>query len=162
MSEQNQKDASTRLVASIKTALAQEFRNNLSDMVKRGMEARAERGWFLSTPPLGYINDRLKRIVVKDPATWGRVHLLWKKYLQEECSIGELTEYANKTLALKGRHSNKPLTREAIRRILTNPFYMGKFRYDGKLYDGKHSKMVTEDEFKKAQRLLFKGSNNTK
>ena len=162
MSEQNQKDASTKLMADIKMVLVQEYRVNLSEMVKRGMEARAERGWFLSTPPLGYINDRLKRTVVKDPATWGRMQLLWKKYLQEECSIGELTEYADKTLALKGRHSNKPLTREAIRRILTNPFYMGKFRYDGKLYDGRHPKVVTEDEFKKAQQLLLKGSDTTK
>ena len=151
-----------RFKEALENAMVMEYRNRLAEMVCRGLTRRVEQGWFPSCPPLGYANDRLSKTIVKDNETWDKVRRLWDKFLGGEYSVSELTRYASETLALKGKQSGKPLTREAIRRILTNPFYMGKFRYNEKIYDGRHPAMVTEEEFEKAQQLLVVNSAKAK
>lgn len=151
-----------RFKEALENAMVMEYRNRLAEMVCRGLTRRVEQGWFTSCPPLGYVNDRLNKTIVKDDETWGKVRRLWDKFLGEKCSVSELAHYADETLALKGKQSNKPLTREGVRRILTNPFYKGKFRCNGKTYDGRHPAMVTEEEFAKAQQLLVANSAKAK
>src|SRR5262249_35405682 len=41
--------------------------DNLSENVKRGNRAKAERGWRPNHAPLGYRNDRASSTIVKDP-----------------------------------------------------------------------------------------------
>lgn len=146
----------------LENTMTARYRSHLMEMVRRGLTSRAKQGWFPSCPPLGYTNNGSNKAIIKDDATWDKVCRLWEKFLGGECSVSELTRYANKTLALRGKQSGKPLTREAVRRILANPFYKGKFRYDGKTYNGRHPAMVTEEEFEKAQQLLAANSAKAK
>jgi len=41
-----------------------------------------------------------------------------------------------------------------VYRIFTNPFYAGILERDGKTYPGKHTAMITVDEFEKVQKIL--------
>ena len=59
------------------------------------------------------------------------------------------------SLGLTGR-DGKPISRATLARILTNPFYAGYIRYEGKLYPGLHQLLVSEAHFKRVQFLLMK------
>ncbi len=41
-----------------------------------------------------------------------------------------------------------------VRRIITNPIYMGKIRHYDKQYEGKHEAIIEEERWKKAQELI--------
>ncbi|MFP3023576.1 MAG: recombinase family protein, partial [Wolbachia sp.] len=41
-----------------------------------------------------------------------------------------------------------------VRRIITNPIYMGKIRHYDKEYEGKHDAIIEEEKWKKAQELI--------
>jgi site-specific DNA recombinase len=58
-------------------------------------------------------------------------------------------------LGLTGR-DGKPISLATLARILTNPFYAGHIRYEGKLYPGLHQPLVSETHFKRVQLFLTK------
>lgn len=55
---------------------------------------------------------------------------------------------------------NNPLGTKAIIRILQNPFYMGQFRHNGKLYAHYYERLVKEDVWKKCQIRLKHNREN--
>lgn len=48
----------------------------------------------------------------------------------------------------------KTIHETVIRSILSTPLYTGKISYAGKLYDGQHQALITDETYKKAQVLL--------
>ncbi|MFL3877177.1 hypothetical protein wTkk_001112 [Wolbachia endosymbiont of Trichogramma kaykai] len=41
-----------------------------------------------------------------------------------------------------------------VRRIITNPIYVGKIRHYEKEYEGKHEAIIKEEKWQKAQELI--------
>lgn len=52
------------------------------------------------------------------------------------------------------RARGKPTPRQTIRRMLANPFYLGKIVLNGKVYDGGHDPLVDDDTWQRVQRRL--------
>jgi site-specific DNA recombinase len=48
----------------------------------------------------------------------------------------------------------KPLTRQALRAILSNPFYIGQVRLNGKEYPGRHQPLVSPELFRSVSTTL--------
>ena len=51
------------------------------------------------------------------------------------------------------------LKREQIAFLLSNPFYVGRFRYGGEMYDGAHAPIITRELFDRVQKVLKARSN---
>ena len=148
------------LLMSVEFGMANQFILDLSQNTKRGLRAKAERGWYPGPAPLGYLNSPYKRKgdkeIVKDPERFDLVRKMFDLMLTGNYSPPKILEIANKKWGLRMRNG-KPMYRSTIYRIFTNPFYCGTFEYprgSGNWYKGKHEPMITEDEYDKVQVLL--------
>lgn len=136
------------------------YGNYISEIICRGKRFRAMRGWAPCRPPFGYLNDLSAKTIIPDPETWGRMRIVLNVAATKRYSISEIANFANCDLSLK--RNGRPLTCRMLRRMIANPFYMGKFRYNGVLYEGKHRPMITERQFNALQELLNNGANKTR
>jgi len=69
------------LMMNMEFGMANQFVLDLSKNVKRGLKAKAEKGWLPSAPPLGYLNDRTitrgRSEIIKDPERFNIVKKMW-------------------------------------------------------------------------------------
>lgn len=158
--------AEDELLMGVEASMNSIFLKNLSKNVTRGMRTKAESGWYPSVAPIGYLNDRLAKTIIKDEERFHKVRLLWDKYLEGNMTVAELSRYADKTLHIRTVQRSKtggnPLTYNGVRKMLENPFYYGKFMRNGILYNGNHEPMITEEEFIRVQELLGNINHNTR
>ena len=51
-------------------------------------------------------------------------------------------------------HFGRPLVKSQLHRLLSNPFYIGKMTWKGKLYDGKHEPLIGVELFERVQERM--------
>ncbi len=138
--------------------MAKKYVDDLSDNVKRGMRAKLEMGWQPGLAPFGYINDRLNHTIKKDSERFGLVRKMWELMLTGNYSPRQILDIATHDWNLRSRPTKKarggPVAFSVVYKIFTNPFYYGAITFNGDLYEGSHSPMVTKREFDKVQYLL--------
>lgn len=141
--------------------------------VSRGMATKAGNGEKPGQVPQGYIKvpvlnddgkpimnkfDRVVTITADDPERYDMVKRMWKMFLYENYSPGQIRKIANKDWGYMLRETpktgGKPIGTSTIYRIFTNPFYAGYMRHKGELIEGNHNRMITMEEFDYAQKLL--------
>ena len=148
------------LMMSVEFGMANQYILDLSENTKRGLKSKAQRGWLPGQAPVGYVNSPYKRRgereVLKDPERFDLVRKIFDLMLSESYAVSQILKIVNEEWKFKTRYNN-PLARSNIYRILTNPFYYGKFEYpkkSGNWYKGKHERMITEEEYNQIQILL--------
>lgn len=133
---------------------------DLRKNVKRGMLSKAEKGWRPGRAPIGYLNDKGgdqgSKVIHVDEQKFPIVRKMWDLMLTGEYSVSKIVEIANDTWGLrrKMKHGEYKLHESHGYDILTNPFYCGWFEFAGKVYQGKHRPMITQEEFDYVQKLL--------
>ena len=142
-----------KFIHGIKVLLAKNYIDNLSEEVKKGMKEKAEQGQWPHLAPLGYLNNKETRKIIIDPERGSIIVELFKLYATGSYSITTLRDKA-KELGLKYRHSNTYSSRSAIEKILKNPIYTGKFIWKGKLFQGTHKPLISEELFQEVQTQL--------
>ena len=146
------------LLFTIENSMNSRFIKELKAKVTRGMDSKASKGDYPGMAPVGYTNDRLERKIVKDPIMFDRVAELWRKALTGTYTVAELTRIADKELMIRTTQTKKrgggPLCHNGIRSLLMNPFYVGKFKWGGKIYSGNHPPMISESQFEHMQKIL--------
>lgn len=152
------------VIFDVESSMDARYRKDLMKNVRRGMISKAEKGWYPCVPPIGYINDKENHTIVKDLATWDLMRKVFDKWLTGTATVNELVRYADEIgLRTHQRRANggKPISVNGMHHTLRNPFYTGKFSYSGKLYNGNHPALITEEEFQRSQELLG-GLHNTR
>lgn len=148
------------LLMNVEFGMANQYIRDLSINAKRGLRTKVENGEFPGVPPLGYLNDRLEKTIIKDIDRFSLVRKMFDLILTQQCYPAELARIVKDEWKLttfkRKKRGGTYITRSSIYRILTNPFYYGYFEYNGKLYKGKHEPMITEDEYWRVQSLLGK------
>lgn len=134
----------------------------LSENVKRGMRTKLKNGWKPNIAPAGYKNCKETRTIVPDELHFRAIRNMFELLLAGK-TVAEIhriacDEWGYTMPVHKTQGGNKPV-KSAIYKILSNPFYMGKIRWNGKLYDGKHLPLVSAGEFERAQTLLGRGKS---
>ena len=146
------------LVFSVEAGMSNQFIRDLMKNVRRGMNSKAQRGWWPGRPPIGYKNDREEKTIVVDPDRFDMVRHMWDMMLTGTYSVKAIAEIAEKEWGLKTikrkRSGNKPLSYSGVYDMFHNPFYKGIIRYNGEEYAGLHKPMVTEEEFDRIQSLI--------
>jgi len=132
--------------------------DSLSENVRRGNRTKVELGWMPGQAPLGYLNDKGSKTIIPDPERFLLVKQIWDLMLTGAYTPRKIWEVATQEWGLRTvkrkRIGGKPPSLSAIYRILTNPFYAGVLEWEGKTFPGKHSPIVTVDEFDRVQKLL--------
>ncbi len=154
------------LLFTIENSMNSRFIKDLMAKVRRGMDSKAAKGDYPAVPPVGYINDRIEKVIVKDPIMFDRVAELWRKALTGTYTVSELTKIADEELGIRTvqtkKRGGKPLTHNAIRNLLQNPFYMGKLRWGGQEYNGNHPAMISSAQFEQMQDILDPSRHNSR
>ncbi len=152
-------DGNDRFIGSFEFGIATKFIDDLRANTKRGLRERLNRGWTTGLPPAGYTNDTVNKTIVRDPERFPLVRRMWELVLDGAMRPDLVLKVANEQWGFRTRRTkhfgDKPLSRSTFYKMLTNPFYAGIIRMkDGRVYEGRHERMVSMDEFERMQRLL--------
>ena len=117
--------------------LARNYIENLREEVKKGMREKAEQGIYPSRPPFGYRNNTFEHTIEIDTASVPALTRMFELYASGQHSLQDVW----KTLK---REFDIELSKSNVEKLLKNPFYIGGFYWDGKLYRGTHSPLITQ------------------
>jgi len=156
------------LLMSVEFGMANQYIRDLSVNVTRGLKAKARMGIYPSSAPLGYLNDPRTKTIVVDRKKAPTICKAFEMYAEGKSRYEDIARFlfgnGIKTGATCGwtKGGGKSLKREQIAFLLSNPFYVGRFRYVGEMYDGKHTPIVSEDIFDRVQKVLKERSNKNR
>ena len=146
--------SSEKFMHGIKVLMAKNYVDNLSEEASKGMRTKAEQGTWPSCAPMGYRNVTVgnRRVVALDQAQGPIVRRLFEHYATQTYSLAELVIIA-KEEGLRTNRGGVP-SKSTIHRMLSNTFYLGRFTWGGKEYEGDHPPLVSEDLFTRVQDAL--------
>lgn len=149
----------------ILSVFAQLEREQIKERMLLGKIGRAKTGkaMMFSKVSFGYTYDKLKDELVVNQAESIIVRKIFEAYLGG-LSLNKLRDYLNSNGIYRG---DKPWNYQGLRRILSNPVYIGMIRYRGEIYPGNHQAIIdiddynkTQEEIKKRQITALEFSNN--
>lgn len=130
-------------------------------------EQLARDGRWPSSPPLGYLLDNETGVLEVDPAaaplvqsiyaltpTLGSVNRVWRHL--EDAGIKRPEQPSR-----PGRRGSGSFNKPILKRILTNPAYIGKIPIGDHVYPGRHMGIVPEFTFQQVQRILAASERRT-
>ena len=140
---------------------------NLSEGVKRGMDSKVRMGHRPGKAPLGYINNKRMKKGEKTISLDNERYLLMRKWFEMVLS-GDTVEESLEKITLMGLTERKtskrlirPVSRTLAFKIFRNPFYAGKFWWNGELETGAHKPIITWSEYQIIQSKLGRGLRKT-
>ncbi|MDD9334632.1 MAG: recombinase family protein [Rickettsiaceae bacterium] len=149
-----------KFVQTVLSGAAQLEREMIVERVKNKIATSKEEGlWMGGNPPLGYdVKD--KELIINEKEAKVIKHI-FERYMELK-SMAELARELNregyrtkKFEAKSGKvYGGEIFKKATVRRIITNPIYMGKTRHYEKQYKGKHEAIIEEEKWKKAQELI--------
>lgn len=153
------------IVMAVELGMANQFVRDLSIDTKRGLRAKAERGWYPTYATIGYKANPLKlkgeKEIIVDEERFALVRKMWDLMLTGQYNPQQVWETANQQWSLTTRQGHK-IARSSVYRILNDPFYYGEFEYpkgSGNWRKGNHQPMITREEFDKVQFLMGRSSS---
>ncbi len=156
------------LLMSVEFGMANQYVRDLSVNVSRGLRAKARRGVYPSTAPLGYLNDPRTRTIAVDKKKAPAIRKAFEMYAEGKSRYEDIARFLFEngitTGATRGwtKGGGRFLKREQIAFLLSNPFYAGRFRYAGEMYDGTHTPIVSKELFDRVQKVLRERSNKNR
>ena len=146
------------LLFNVETGQANQYILDLSRDTKRGLLKKLNSGWHNGIAPLGYLNDKENKIIVDDPKRFNLIRKMWDLMLTGNYTPPKILDIANNEWGFKTRKFKRmggnSLSRSGIYKIFTSLFYAGIIKNDGNQYEGKHTQMITLEEYDRAQMLL--------
>ncbi|WP_353280093.1 recombinase family protein [Wolbachia endosymbiont (group B) of Silvanus unidentatus] len=140
-----------KFVQTVLSGAAQLEREMIVERVKNKIATSKEQGlWMGGTVPLGYdVKDKELIINGKEAKT---VKHIFERYMELK-SMAELARELN-SQGYRTKARFDIFKKATVRRIITNPIYMGKIRHYEKEYEGKHEAIIKEEKWQKAQELI--------
>lgn len=155
--------AQGRMALTILLAVAEMERELASERTRDTMRYRAEQGFVHGGRYVGYDLDPDNKGVLKVNPEWARIvrEDFFRKCL-ELGSAGAVTRHLRKHGIRKPTYQTRRgntrggmyFQKQEVVRVLENEIYLGKIRYDGELYDGRHEAIIDQELFDRVQRLL--------
>lgn len=142
------------LMLIIEMGMANQYSLDLSKNVKRGNRTKIQNGGFCNTAPIGYLNCKESKSIIKDPDRFKKVQEVFKLFLTGKYSIKDLEKLCETKLFLKSVKGSNYLKKASLYRVLNNPFYYGRVKNGDHTGWGSHQSMISEKEFATVQSIL--------
>lgn len=152
-----------QLLHAIMAGIAEFYSRNLATEALKGMTRKAQVGGTPGRAPVGYLNTRQRiegrevRIVIVDPERARLVRWAFEVYATGEWSIRSLTDaLAEKgfTTLPQGKKLPGPVSMAHVSRMLNNRYYIGKVKFNGAEYEGRHEPLIPDSLFERVQEVL--------
>src|SRR3989344_3649426 len=146
------------LLFNVETRQANQYILDLSRDTRRGMLKKLSAGWQTGVAPLGYLNDKENKIIIKDPERFNLVRKMWDLMLTGNYTPPKILDIANEEWGFRTRKFKRiggnELSRSGIYKIFTSLFYAKIVVVNGVQYAGEHKQMITLEEYDRVQMLL--------
>ena len=162
--EHKDMDSSDKFRKNLDVLLANDYRNKISDNVKRSVRKKLEEGTILGDSPVGYLNKKRMDIkkekveVYLDSERAPLVRQIFEEYATGMFSMAEVRLLITNA-GLRSKKGFKISTSQ-VENILKNTFYYGYINYKGMLYKHVHPRLITKELFDECQRVR-KGRRKT-
>ncbi len=141
---------------------SKQYVDNLSVNTKRGLRQKVRRGEMPGVAPIGYYNDMRTKTAKIDKKVAPIIKQAFELYARGDKRLDEIADFMyqsgvhTKAGQLYGKKTTgkKPFHKNRIKRMLTNPFYYGHFRYLGEIHEGKHTPIISKRLFDDVQTVL--------
>jgi hypothetical protein len=135
--------------------------DSLSENTKRGLRQKVRMGIFPSQAPLGYMNDSRTRTITVDKKKAKIVRLAFERYAKGNQRLEDIANFLAKSGVTT--RTGKRISKTKASFILSNPFYIGLFKYGGEIHEGKHEPIIAKKLFDSVQSMLkFRGQPDRK
>ncbi|MCA9355308.1 recombinase family protein, partial [Candidatus Kaiserbacteria bacterium] len=126
--------------------------DSLSENTKRGLRQKVRMGHCPSLAPVGYINDVRTKTITVDKKRSKIIKQVFQEYVKGNMRLEDVADF----LAHSGvtTRTGKRISKTKASFILSNPFYIGLFKYGGELHEGKHEPIIAKKLFDEAQAVL--------
>lgn len=143
----------------IHLSVAKKYTDNLREEAMKGWAEKLAQGWFPGVPPPGYktITRDGKKIHVLNHETCHFISHAFELYVEPGQTIKSIVEQLKNTgiATRKGR----PFGKSQVHKMLSNPFYIGINRHNGKNYPGAQEHLISKELFTSVQDKLHKKSS---
>jgi site-specific DNA recombinase len=146
---------SGQLVENIMASLAQFYSANLADEVRKGMRQKVLKGGWPHKPPRGYVvvkNEGGRADLEIHPREGPLMRRAFELYATGWYSMRSVANRLAKEGLVAGNGNAIPQAH--IRRLLSNPFYVGRVRWQDLEAQGKHPPLVSDALFAKVQNTI--------
>lgn len=153
------------LVLSVEGGMSSQFILQLTKDVKRGMRAKARSGGIGGPAPMGYLNKRDDKTIIKDPDRYDFVRRMFDMYLSGLYTVSDIVKMFNENNVMtpkRKQSGNKPVTRSLIYSMLKNVRYTANIADPDDpsiLYPAEYQAIITMEEYEKVQLLLGSRGN---
>lgn len=144
--------------------MANSYVISLSSNVKRSLELNWSQGKWQGYAPLGYINKKdnnNKSTLVIDEERASIITHLFKTFASGEHTLKTIW-LLSKELGLTSKLKNKPICKNTIYNILTNPFYYGEMFIKGKSIKHIYTPLIDKTTFDKVQNIFVANGNHNR
>lgn len=157
-----QSRAADKTMYGIKTVMAKGFIDNLKEEVQKGFDIKISHGEYPRQAPLGYLNAKdphnpKHNVIAPDPMNRRLIEKMFEYYASGIYSMKSLIaklEDDGLALNLPPLLKSGKLYVSTIQRCLTNPFYIGKFAWKGKLIPASHEPLIGSELWAKVQDVI--------
>ncbi|WP_425386618.1 recombinase family protein [Wolbachia endosymbiont (group A) of Barypeithes pellucidus] len=140
-----------KFVQTVLSGAAQLEREMIVERVKNKIATSKEEGlWMGGNVPLGY-DVKEKELIINEKEAKVIKHI-FERYMELKSMAGLARELNSQGYRTKAK--SDIFKKATVRRIITNPIYMGKIRHYEKQYEGKHEAIIEEEKWQKAQELI--------
>ena len=143
---------------------SKQYVDNLSVNTKRGLRAKVRAGHCPRLAPVGYVNDIRTKTILVNKKTAPIVLQAFRLYASGNKTLDDIATFLFVNgIRTRGRRKTKNDPKSAggkqwhatrVKYMLSDVFYYGHFRYNGVVYEGKHTPIINKSLFDKVQDVL--------
>jgi|SRR5579872_57067 len=148
------------MMMQVEFGMANQYIRDLSENTKRGLYEKVRRGEYPSLAPVGYINDLRTKTIVVDRVKAPIIKEAFELYAQNNSRLEDIAMFLFER-GIKTRKSRRwnsdggrPLKKDQVTYILSNPLYCGLFRYAKEIHPGNHETIISKQLFDRVQKVL--------
>lgn len=147
ISMQESFDTSTpfgRATIGMLSVFAQLERDTITERMSMGRTERAKQGYYHGSgvSPIGY--DYIEGNLIINEYEAVIIREIFDMYVNQNKGQNNIST------TLANKYPDKIQTRTMVKYVLTNPIYIGKISWDGQVYNGKHTPIISDELFAKA------------
>ena len=136
-----------RLMHDVRLAIARNYSENLREEVKKGMQEKASQGTYPGRAPFGYRNNQGTRTIEIHPDKAPIALYVFETYAKGQHSLLSLSKDV--------RHVwGTSISKTNLHKMLTNPFYIGRFEWGGNTYQGTHPLLISLELYAQAHAVM--------